>query len=143
MRRFNQKIRAWSDFKAFSEKIIFYYSKIEKSRFFEKFSKIENFQNALKSLLILRFCSNEHVIDIRWFSVGFWNKTILEKFWKNFRILKNFEKIEFFRFFFALVPDVYHAPHVRTSVTWECGPPKKLVQHHSFPTICLKFSNSW
>ena len=114
-------------------------SKIEVLEVF--WDHFENFQNGLKKLLVLRFYSNEHVIEMRWFCVGFWQKQIFEIFLKNFRIPKNFKKSAFL-YFFALVADVYDVPQVATSGTWACGPPKKLIQHHSFPMICLKFSNS-
>ena len=69
-----------------------------KNKSWEKFSKIENFQNGLKKLLILRFCSNEHVIEMRWFCVGFWQKQIFEKFSNP----QKFQKNRHFSIFFLL-----------------------------------------
>ena len=105
--------------------------------FFEKFSKIEHFQNALKSLIILRFCSNEHVIEMRWFSVEFWQKKILKNFLKNFRISEN--PIKFCIFFqdFAHVPGMLHVHRFGTFSKFF----KKLkLQYQSFPTSCLGLS---
>ena len=68
----------------------------DNSRFFSKFSKIEKFQNALKSIIFLRFCSNEYVIEMRCFFTDFWKRLIWKNFLKNFRSPKKFENFEFF-----------------------------------------------
>ena len=103
------------------------------------FSKIEKFQNALKSILILRFCSNEHVIEMRWFCAQFWQKKILENFLKNFRISENPIKFVIFLPAFAYVPGVLHWHRfVRFSNFFQ----KQKVEPHSFSTSPISFCNS-
>ena len=72
--------------------------------FVKNFQKSEKFQNALKSVIFLRFCSNEHVIEMRCFFADFWKQNIWKKILKNFRSPKkleiffcsNFEMLKFF-----------------------------------------------
>ena len=77
------------------------------SFFFKNFQKSEKFQNALKSIIFLRFCSNEHVIEMRCFFADFWKQHIWKKFWKIFeaqKILKilSCSNFEFCQFFFQI-----------------------------------------
>ena len=48
-------------------------------------------------------------------------KKSLRKIFESPKIPK---KSSFFDVFFARVPDVDHVPHVHTSGTWACAPPK-------------------
>ena len=74
--------RAYWYFSNFWKKIVFL-------RFLKNFQKSKNFK-MLKWRILLRFCSNEHMIEMRRCFVDFWQKKILENFLKNFGIPQTF-----------------------------------------------------
>ena len=89
--RFEQKILKICDFKAISVTKIFF---LEKNlNFLKNFQKSKNFKMLQKWRILLRFCSNEHMIEMRRPFVDFWQKKsfgkFFEKFWNSTKILKN------------------------------------------------------
>ena len=76
-------------------------------------------------------------MEMRWFSVDFWQKKIWENFLKNFRISENPIKFVIFLPAFAYVPGVLHGLRFgKFSKFFQ----KQKVEPHSFPTSYLGLS---
>ena len=101
-----------------------HFSKFPKFWKLKIFLKNRKFQNALKSIIILRFCSDEYIIEMRRSSVDFWQNKVFAKFSTPQKIIQN---QQFVPKKIADVPDVPYAPQ------------KTKLQHHTFSTSHLLF----